>query len=238
MMGSIDDYQLYPYVKQSTVRKLTTYASSLSSNSSNSSTTYYSPNTVREKFINFDTDEGYASFTTSSTAFISQRSNNANRDDSAYGTSSSERLPTSHSLSRAHHETDSDKSELSDDEPYVHHRINRGTAEDLVDWGSLNQQVQTLVTRLDTWLHQPLPDRSIPVENSSVDHAYPILQRRTTSVPLAIDLASDQHRRLPHHSDYVLDFVQNPTIARKKSNEINRSCHDDHEKFIPVRYNH
>ena len=138
-----------------------------------------------------------------------------NRDDSAYYTSTSERLPTSLSSSRALLETDSDKSDLSDGENYSNDNDDN-ILDDLVDWPSLNQQVQTLVTRLDKWLHHPLPDRSIPIENSPVDHAYPILQRRTSSVPLAINLGTDQSNELPYQSDYVLNFVQNNANSGEK----------------------
>lgn len=82
-------------------------------------------------------------------------------------------------------------------------------ANDLVDWPSLHEQVQTLVSRLNNWLHHPLPDRHIPVRTSHVDHAYPILQRRTSSMPLAINLAADKSNSMPRQSNVVVQFVQN-----------------------------
>ena len=69
---------------------------------------------------------------------------------------------------------------------------------------------------LDKWLHKPLPDRSIPIEKSYVEHAYPILQRKPTSVPLSINLANDQPTKISHQSNYVVNFVQNNEISKPK----------------------
>ena len=209
-----DDQQPYPLIKQSQVRKLRTYASSISSNSSSASSARTSPNNSKGKRPNHhagDTDEGYASFTTSSTALVSQNSGTLARDDSAYYTSTSDHLPTlsSSSSSKAVVETDSEKSELSDEE----NGDDDDTFRDLVDWPSLNQQVQTLVSRLDKWLHHPLPDRSIPIEKPHVDHAYPILQRRTSSIPLSINLAGREPTELSHQTNYVVNFVQDSELG-------------------------
>jgi hypothetical protein len=212
-MSTIDDhYQSYPLIKQSKVRKLCTYTSSVSSSGSGSSTNN-SPNVNKQKVShhNGDTDEGYASFTTTnSTTLPSNNSTIFNKDDSAYYTSGSERLfvttNTSSSSSKLFVESDS---ETSDDDEVL---------KDLVDWPSLNQQVQTLVSRLDKWLHNPLPDRSIPIETSYVEHAYPILQRRTYSTPLSINLASDQSDSISNQSNYLVNFVQNNEIPPLKPN--------------------
>jgi hypothetical protein len=96
MITTDDDYQSYPLVKQSKVRKLRTYTSSTSSSGSGSSTNN-SPNVSEQKLVHYhngDTDEGYASFTTTtnSTALGSNSSATLNKDDSAYYTSASERL--------------------------------------------------------------------------------------------------------------------------------------------------
>ena len=216
LMSTTDDnYQSYSLVKQSKVRKLRTYTSPTSSSGSGSSANN-SPNVTKQKIYhhNGDTDEGYASFTTtnSTTLASSNNSTTLNKDDSAYYTSGSERLfntttTPSSSSSRIFVETDSDKSEMSDEDDAL---------KDLVDWPSLNQQVQTLVSRLDKWLHNPLPDRSIPIEKSYVEHAYPILQRRTNSIPLSINLSTKQSDQLSNQSNYVVNFVQNNEIPPSK----------------------
>jgi len=217
LMSTTDDnYQSYPLIKQSKVRKLPTYTSSTSSSGSGSSVNN-SPNVIKQKIYhhNGDTDEGYASFTTtnSTTLASSNNSTTLNKDDSAYYTSGSERLfnttttTPSSSSSRIFVETDSDKSEISDEDDAL---------KDLVDWPSLNQQVQTLVSRLDKWLHNPLPDRFIPIEKSYVEHAYPILQRRTYSIPLSINLSTEQSSdQISNQSNYTVNFVQNNEIPRQ-----------------------
>ena len=201
-----ENYQSYPLVKQSKVRKLLTYTSSTSSSGSGSSANN-SPNVIKQKTSHHDNiDEGYASFTTTnSTTLPSNNSITLNKDDSAYYTSASERVlttttTTSSSSSKLFVESDSEKSEISDEDDLL---------KDLVDWPSLNQQVQTLVTRLDKWLHKPLPDRSIPIEKPYVEHAYPILCRRTSSIPLSINLAGDEPKKISNQSNYALSFVQN-----------------------------
>jgi hypothetical protein len=203
----------YPLVKQSKVRKLRTCTTSTSSSGSNSSTNN-SPNGIKQKIFhhNDNIDEGYASFTTTnSTTLGSNNSTILNKDDSAYYTSTSERLlttiTTTTSSSKLFVESDSEKSEVSDEDDVL---------KDLVDWPSLNQQVQTLVSRLDKWLHKPLPDRSIPIDKSYVEHAYPILQRRTCSMPLSINLAVDTPQTLSNQSDYVVNFVQNNDLPEEK----------------------
>lgn len=212
------DQETYPLIKQSKVRKLCTYASSISSNSSSASSVYTSPNNSKRKLLHphhtADTDEGYASFTTSSAALASQNSGTLTRDDSAYYTSTSDHLPTlsSSTSSKAVVETDSEKSELSDEDV----GDDDDTFKDLVDWPSLNQQVQTLVSRLDKWLHHPLPDRSIPIEKPHVDHAYPILQRRTSSIPLSINLAGREPTEIPRQTNYVMNFVQNSELGAQE----------------------
>jgi hypothetical protein len=224
-MNTIDDiYQPYPLIKQSKVRKLSTYASSTSSSGSGSSANN-SPNITKQKIYHHtgDIDEGYASFTTTnSTTFASSNNTNNNnsttfnKDDSAYYISASERLypttTTSSSSSRIFVESESDKSEISDEDDVL---------KDLVDWPSLNQQVQTLVSRLDKWLRNPLPNRSIPIEKPYVEHAYPILQRRTCSVPLSINLSNDeQSDQLSNQSNYVINFVQNNEIPTTRKSNI------------------
>ena len=200
----------YPLVKQSKVRKLRTYTSSTSSSGSNSSTNN-SPNIIKQKNFhhNDNTDEGYASFTTTnSTTLGSNNSTILNKDDSGYYTSASERLlTTTSSSSKLFVESDSEKSDVSDEDDVL---------KDLVDWPSLNHQVQTLVSRLDKWLHKPLPDRSIPIEKSYVEHAYPILKRRTCSIPLSINLAVDTPETLPNQSNYVVNFVQSNDPPEQK----------------------
>ena len=231
MLTNDDQYEpFYTLVKQSKVRKLPTYASSVSSNSSSGSSANSSPTVRKLKSSSSasrhhhsgDTDEGYASFTTTSTAFASHNSTTLNRDDSAYYTSTSERLPTatSSSSSRAIVESDSEKSDLTDVEENVNEyewneHFNDDRFKDLVDWPSLNQQVQTLVTRLDKWLQRPLPDRAIPVENAHVDHAYPILQRRISSVPLTMNLAKDEPATLPYRSNFVVNFVPDGQLVEE-----------------------
>jgi len=206
-----DDYQSYPLIKQSKVRKLPTYTSSTSGSGSSANN---SPNSSQQKIYyqhfhhNGDTDEGYASFTTNNTTFRSSNSSTLNRDDSGYYTFGSERLlPTTSSSSpqssRLIVESDSERSEISDEDDEL---------EDLVDWSSLNQQVQTLVSRFDRWLHNPLPDRCIPIQKSYVEHAYPILQRRTSSIPLSINLSINDADQIPDHSNYTVNFVQNNEI--------------------------
>ena len=214
MITTDDDYQSYPLVKQSKVRKLRTHTSSTSSSGSSANN---SPNVAKQKLFhhNGDTDEGYASFTTTSTTLGSNSSATVNKDDSAYYTSASERLlttatatATSSSSSRIIVETDSNKSEISDEDDAL---------KDLVDWPSLNKQVQTLVSRLDKWLHNPLPDRYIPIEKPYVEHAYPILQRRTSSIPLSINLANEKETdRIFAQSNYVVSFVQNNETPKPK----------------------
>lgn len=216
MITTDDNYQSYPLVKQSKVRKLRTYTSSTSSSGSGSSTNN-SPNITKQKlyYHNGDIDEGYASFTTTNSTTLASSNNNhnnstlLNKDDSAYYTSASERLfnTTSSSSSRIFVETDSDKSDMSDENDVL---------KDLVDWPSLNQQVQTLVSRLDKWLHNPLPDRSIPIEKSYVEHAYPILQRRTYSMPLSINLSNEQIDQISNQSNYLVNFVQNNEMPIEK----------------------
>jgi len=217
MITTDDNDQSYPLVKQSKVRKLRTYTSSTSNSSSGSgSSSNNSPNVHKQTIShhNGDTDEGYASFTTTnSTTFGSNNSTTLNKDDSAYYISTSDRLlttttTTALSPSKNFIETDSDKSELSDEDNVL---------KDLVDWPSLNQQVQTLVSRLDKWLHNPLPDRSIPIEKSYVEHAYPILQRRPCSIPLSINLSSEESDNISNHSNYLVNFVQNNEIPIEKS---------------------
>jgi hypothetical protein len=216
MITTDDDYQSYPLVKQSKVRKLRTYTSSTSSSGSGSSTNN-SPNVSEQKLVHYhngDTDEGYASFTTTtnSTALGSNSSATLNKDDSAYYTSASERLlsttGTSSSSSRIIVETDSDKSDISDDDDVLR---------DLVDWPLLNQQVQTLVSRLDKWLHHPLPDRYIPIEKPYVEHAYPILQRQSSSMPLSINLSIQEPDKISNQSNYIVNFVQNNDIPQQKT---------------------
>lgn len=222
-MNTIDDTnQSYTLVKQSKVRKLSTYASSTSSSSFSGSSANNSPIVDKQKAYhrhhhyprqrhyhhNGDTDEGYASFTTNSTTLASNSSTTLNRDDSAYCTSASERLLTatnssSSSCSKFVVESDSDKSESSDEDDAL---------KELVDWPSLNKQVQTLVSRLDKWLHNPLPERSIPVERSYVEHAYPILNRRASSIPLAINLAGRESDKISPQTNCVINFVQNNDI--------------------------
>jgi hypothetical protein len=200
MITTEDNYQAYPLVKQSKVRKLRTYTSSASSSGSNSSINN-SPNVIKQKtsYHIDNNDEGYASFTTTNSTTLGSNSNTTlNRDDSAYYTSASSKLCV---------ESDSEKSELSDEDDVL---------KDLVDWPSLNQQVQTLVSRLDKWLHNPLPDRSIPIEKSYVEHAYPILQRRTYSNPLSINLGVDTPETLSNQSDYVINFVHNNDLPEEK----------------------
>jgi hypothetical protein len=214
-MITSDDNHSYALVKQSKVRKLCTYTSSTSSSGSSANN---SPNVNKQKINhrhhhNGDTDEGYASFTTTSTTFASNNnSTSLNKDDSAYYISASERLPTtttssSSSSSRMIVETDSDKSEISDEDDVL---------KDLVDWPSLNTQVKTLVSRLDKWLHNPLPDRYVPIEKPYVEHAYPVLQRRTSSIPLSINLALTETDKISNQSNYVVNFVQNNEIPEKK----------------------
>lgn len=219
MMATDDDYSSYPLVKQSKIRKLRTYTSS---NSSSGSSTNTSPNTRKPKaYAHTDTtDEGYASFTTTnSTTLASNNSTILNKDDSAYYTSASDRLLTttattsSSSSSKLFVESDSEKSETSDDEDVL---------KDLVDWPSLNHQVQTLVSRLDNWLRNPLPDRSIPIEKSFVEHAYPILQRQNSSLPLSISLATNAPERLSDQSNYTMNFVQNSDAPEDKPTRIFR----------------
>ena len=102
MISTEDNYQSYPLIKQSKVRKLHTYASSLSTTSSGSGCSInFSSNTDKPKsshhhhrYHNADTDDGYASFTTTSTTLGSNSSTTLTRDDSAYYTSASERLLT------------------------------------------------------------------------------------------------------------------------------------------------
>jgi len=217
MSTNDDNYESYSLVKQSKVRKLRTYTSPTSSSGSGSSPNN-SPNVTKQKiyYHNGDTDEGYASFTTTNSTTLpsSNNSTTLNKDDSAYYTSGSERLfnttttTPSSSSSRIFVETDSDKSEISDEDDAL---------KDLVDWPSLNQQVQTLVSRLDKWLHNPLPDRSVPIEKSYVEHAYPILQRRTTSIPLSINLSTEKSSdQISNQSNYVVNFVQNNEIPPSK----------------------
>jgi hypothetical protein len=216
MSTTDDNYESYSLVKQSKVRKLRTYTSPTSSCGSGSSANN-SPNVTKQKiyYHNGDTDEGYASFTTTNSTTLASSNNSAtlNKDDSAYYTSGSERLfntttTPSSSSSRIYVETDSDKSEISDEDDAL---------KDLVDWPSLNQQVQTLVSRLDKWLHNPLPDRFIPIEKSYVEHAYPILQRRTCSIPLSINLSTEQSSdQISNQSNYVVNFVQNNEIPPSK----------------------
>ena len=214
MITTDDEYQSYPLVKQSKVRKLRTYTSSTSSSGSGSSANN-SPNVFKQKTFhhNGDTDEGYASFTTTSTTLGSNSSATVNKDDSAYYASASERLLTTTTSSSSSSvklivETDSEKSEISDEDDVL---------KDLVDWPSLNKQVQTLVSRLDKWLHNPLPDRYIPIEKPYVEHAYPILQRRTSSMPLSINLANEKETdKTSAQSNYVVNFVQNHEIPKPK----------------------
>lgn len=233
MITNDDHYEpYYTLVKQSKVRKLPTYASSISSNSSSGSSVNNSPSVRKLKSSSStsrhhqsgDTDEGYASFTTTSTAFASHNSTTFNRDDSAYYTSTSERLPTvtSSSSSKAIVESDSEKSDLTDEEENINeYESNENFTDDrfrdLVDWPSLNQQVQTLVTRLDKWLQRPLPDRSIPVENAHVDHAYPILQRRIPSVPLTMNLSKDEPTVLPYRSNFVVNYIKDDQIIEEQN---------------------
>ncbi|CAF3392157.1 unnamed protein product [Rotaria socialis] len=229
MLTIDDNYQSYPLVKQSKVRKLRTYTSSASCSSVSGSSANNSPIVDKQKIYqqqqqqhhhhhhhhhHGDTDEGYASFTTASTTLGSNNSATFNKDDSAYSTSVSERLFTatttassSSSSSRVIVETDSDKSELSDEDDAL---------KELVDWPSLNKQVQTLVSRLDKWLHNPLPDRYIPIEKSFVEHAYPVLNRRTSSIPLSINLAADETEKAYHQSNYIVNFVQNNEVPQQK----------------------
>lgn len=171
---------------------------------------------IKQKFPHhpLDTDEGYASFTTTNSTTLASSSNNNNtsfnKDDSAYYTTASERLlttTTSSTSSKLFVESDSEESD--DEEMY----------KDLVDWPSLNQQVQSLVSRLDKWLHNPLPDRSIPIEQSYVEHAYPILQRRVNSMPLAINLTHGQSNHISNQSNYVVNFVQDNDPPPMKSNQ-------------------
>lgn len=201
-----DSFQSFSLVKRSKVRKLQTYASSTSSSGSNSSIAN-SPNIIKQKSShhhNPDTDDGYASFTTTnSTTLASNNSSSLNRDDSGYYTTASS--------SKLCVESDSDRSDNDDDDDKY---------KDLVDWPSLNQQVQSLVSRLDKWLHNPLPDRSVPIEKSFVEHAYPILQRRTNSMPLAINLAHEHPQdRISTQSNYTVKFVQNNDLPSKKTNQ-------------------
>ena len=217
MISTDDDHQSYPLIKQSKVRKLPRYTSSISSSGSGSSANN-SPNSNQHKTYyhhfhpNGDTDEGYASFTTNNTTLCSNNSSTLNRDDSAYYTFGSDRLLTtttsSSSSSRILVESDSDKSEISDEDDEL---------ENLVDWSSLNQQVQALVSRFDKWLHNPLPDRCIPIQKSYVEHAYPVLQRRTSSIPHSINLATEDSNHLPHQSNYIINFVQKNKISRQNS---------------------
>ncbi|UJR31030.1 hypothetical protein I4U23_018539 [Adineta vaga] len=217
MFSTDENYQHYPIIKQSKVRKLCRYASSISSNGSGSSVNN-SPNSSKQKLFyhNGDTDDGYASFTTTSTLLGSNNSSTLHRDDSLYYTSGSEGLLSRKPslLSRTVAESESDKSQLSDDDDL----------EDLVDWSSLNQQVRTLVSRFDKWLHNPLPDRCIPIKKSYVEHAYPVLQRRTSSIPLAINLATDDTHQLSNQSNYAVNFVQNNYTTRQKSNLSQKSA--------------
>jgi len=203
-----DSFQSFSLVKRSKVRKLQTYASSTSSSGSNSSIAN-SPNIIKQKSShhhNPDTDDGYASFTTTnSTTLASNNSSSLNRDDSGYYTTASS--------SKLCVESDSDRSDNDDDDDDDKYK-------DLVDWPSLNQQVQSLVSRLDKWLHNPLPDRSVPIEKSFVEHAYPILQRRTNSMPLAINLAHEHPQdRISTQSNYTVKFVQNNDLPSKKTNQ-------------------
>jgi hypothetical protein len=225
MIPTDDNYQSYPLIKQSKVRKLCTYTSSTSSSGSGSSTNN-SPNITKQKIYhhNGDTDEGYASFTTTNSTLASNNSTTLSKDDSAYYTSVSERLLTtsSASTSKLIVESDSDKSEISDEDNVL---------KDLVDWPSLNKQVQKLVSRLDKWLHNPLPDRSIPIKNSYVEHAYPILQRRTTSVPFSINLAHEQTDQLSNQSNYVINFVQNNELISEQKRNISSKLPHPHVHF-------
>ena len=213
------NYQSYPLIKQSKVRKLRTYTSSTSSSSGSACSINNSPSSINKQKIHYhhngDTDEGYASFTTTSTALGSNSSTTINRDDSAYCTSASERLLTrtisSSSSSKIIAETDSDKSEISDEDESV---------KDLVDWPSLNKQVQTLVSRLDKWLHNPLPDRYIPIEKPYIEHAYPVLQRRASSIPLSIKLDDENATTVSNHSNYIVNFVQNNEISKPKPTNL------------------
>ena len=148
----------------------------------------------RQHRYNADTDEGYGSFTTASTTLTRNSSLMLNKDDGAHHSSISERS------TKFDGRTDGTAAERSDDED---------AAKDLVDWPTLHEQVQTLVSRLNNWLHHPLPDRHIPVRKSHVDHAYPILQRRTSSMPLVINLATDESIPMPRQSNIVVRFVQN-----------------------------
>ncbi|CAF3197242.1 unnamed protein product [Rotaria sp. Silwood2] len=222
MIKTDDNYQSYPLVKQSKVRKLRTYTSSTSCSSVSGSSINNSPNVNKHKIYHHhrhhhyhhqsgDADEGYASFTTNSTTLGSNSSTTLNKDDSAYYTSVSERLLTTTSSSspssRIIVETDSDKSEISEEDD---------TLKDLVDWPSLNKQVQTLVSRLDKWLHNPLPDRYIPIEKTYVEHAYPVLHRRSSSIPLSINLAIEETEKVPNQSNYVVNFVQNNDSPKQK----------------------
>lgn len=194
-------HHAHPLIKQSKVRKLSTYASSASSSASGSSANN-SPNSIKQKLFHHlgDNDEGYASFTTTtSTLPGSNVSSTLQRDDSP------ERPPPRRSSSsRFLGESDSDLS-ANDDE-----------LEDLIDWPSLNQQVQALVSRFDKWLQHPLPERCVPVKKSFVEHAYPVLQRRTTSIPLSINLAAEERHAFPDQSHYAVNFVQNRAHPKRK----------------------
>ncbi|CAF3996802.1 unnamed protein product [Rotaria sordida] len=225
MIKTDNNYQSHPLIKQSKVRKLCTYTSSTSCSSVSGSSTNNSPNINKHKIFHHhhhhhhhhrqygDADEGYASVTTTSTTLGSNSSTTLNKDDSAYYTSASERLLTTTTTSSSPSskiivEIDSDKSEISEEDD---------TLKDLVDWPSLNKQVQTLVSRLDKWLHNPLPDRYIPIEKSYVERAYPVLNRRSSSIPLSINLAAEETDKVTNQSNYVLNFVQNNEIPKQKS---------------------
>ncbi|CAF3585271.1 unnamed protein product [Adineta steineri] len=222
MIPTDDTWQSYPLIKQSKVRKLSTYTSSTCSSGSGSPTNNSPKNSKQKKYHYYhrhyphnagDTDDGYASFTTTSTILGgSNNSSTLNKDDSAYYTSGSEQLITKPvpSLTIAV-ESDSDKSELFDEDDEL---------EDLIDWSSLNKQVQALVSRFDKWLHNPLPDRCIPIKKTYVEHAYPVLQRRTSSIPLSINLATDNTNEMPDQTNYAVSFVQNNELSKQKSNTL------------------
>ncbi|CAF1386229.1 unnamed protein product [Rotaria sp. Silwood1] len=221
MIKTDDNYESYPLVKQSKVRKLRTYTSSTSCSSVSGSSINNSPKVDKRKishrhhhhhhhYQSGDADEGYASFTTNSTTLGSNSSTTLNKDDSAYYTCVSERLLTTASSSPSSRiivESDSDKSEISEEDD---------TLKDLVDWPSLNKQVQTLVSRLDNWLHNPLPDRYIPIEKSYVEHAYPVLNRRPSSIPLSINLSVEETDKVSNQSNYIVNFVQNNDTPKQK----------------------
>ncbi|CAF1526671.1 unnamed protein product, partial [Didymodactylos carnosus] len=205
-----------PLIKQSMVRKLrTNHSQSTVLTSSSADSSPNNSNNRRKLFYCTDDypqhsleDEGYASITTTTTTLGSQ-------------SVETPFLPSrSSSFTKQFQKNDSD----TDDSD---------SFDDMIDWPSLNNHVQNLVDRLDSWLNEPLPERHIRVERPHVRNSYPVLQR-TSTIPTIDLLSRSTTPKIPNQSNIIVSFVPRDNQVNKTINLTRSDSPSDMAKLKKI----